>query len=156
MTVYLAAPLDRLAEWPIGVWMFVGIVTLAVAIGWQVQQISNAPYRGIRAIEALASTVSLYLILFSMMAYFMSASDPASFSEPLSRIDALYFTVTVLATVGFGDISATSQIARLVVTAQMILNVVGLGVGIRLIIRASGVNAPPPGSAAMPTAIPPQ
>ena len=35
----------------------------------------------------------------------MAASDPAGFSQPLDRTTALYFTMTVLATVGFGDIA---------------------------------------------------
>ncbi len=32
--------------------------------------------------------------------------DPAAFNETLTRIDSLYFTLTVFATVGFGDIAA--------------------------------------------------
>ncbi len=36
-----------------------------------------------------------------------SASD--SFSDPLSRSDALYSTVTVCSTVGFGDIGPRSE-----------------------------------------------
>ena len=41
-----------------------------------------------------------------------------NFSEPLTRTDALYFTVTVFSTVGFGDITAKTEAARLVVTGQ--------------------------------------
>ena len=55
----------------------------------------------------------------------------------LTRTDTLYFTVTVFATVGFGDISPASQAARLVVTAQMILNLIVLGLGVRLIVGAA-------------------
>ena len=33
------------------------------------------------------------------------AQDPSSFGEPLTRSDALYFTITIFATVGFGDIN---------------------------------------------------
>ena len=35
-------------------------------------------------------------------------------------MDSLYFSVTVFATVGFGDISAVSDAARVVVTIRMI------------------------------------
>jgi len=38
--------------------------------------------------------------------------------------------------VGFGDITATSQAARLVVTVQMILDLLVLGLGIRVFIGA--------------------
>ena len=51
-------------------------------------------------------------------------------------LDALYFTVTVFATVGFGDIVATTQLARLVVTVQMILDLGVLGLGIRVFLGA--------------------
>ena len=54
----------------------------------------------------------------------------------LTRTDSLYFTVTVFATVGFGDIIATSQTARLLVTVQMILDLVVLGLGIRVFLGA--------------------
>ena len=39
-------------------------------------------------------------------------------------MDALYFTTVTFATVGFGDIAPTSELARAVVTVQMIA---GLG-----------------------------
>ena len=55
-------------------------------------------------------------------------ASPASFStHQLTRTDALYFTVTTFTTVGFGDIIPASQGARLVVTAQMILDLLVLG-----------------------------
>jgi voltage-gated potassium channel len=49
----------------------------------------------------------------------------------------LYFTVTVFSTVGFGDIFPASEAARLLVTAQMILNLIVLGLGVRLIVGAA-------------------
>jgi voltage-gated potassium channel len=54
----------------------------------------------------------------------------------LTKSDALYFTVTIFSTVGFGDVSATGETTRLVVTAQMILDLIFLGVGIRVILGA--------------------
>jgi voltage-gated potassium channel len=67
----------------------------------------------------------------------MSQTDAANFSVPgLTRTDALYFTVTVFATVGFGDITAASQSARALVTAQMILDLIVLGAVIRVFIGA--------------------
>jgi uncharacterized membrane protein YtjA (UPF0391 family) len=70
--------------------------------------------------------------------YFLMALDsPETFTaEPLTRVDALYLTVTVFSTVGFGDISAASQPARILVTIQMILNLIVLGAGVRLLTGA--------------------
>ena len=54
----------------------------------------------------------------------------------MTRTDALYFTVTVFATVGFGDIAANTEAARLVVTGQMIADLIIIGLGVRVIVGA--------------------
>jgi hypothetical protein len=61
---------------------------------------------------------------------------PGSFSEGMSRTDALYFTMTVFSTVGFGDISPRSQTARLLVTGQITANLLLLGVAARVLVNA--------------------
>jgi hypothetical protein len=66
----------------------------------------------------------------------MSQAQPASFSEAMERTDALYFTVTVFATVGFGDISPVSDAARIVVTIQMIADLLLLGIVLRALLNA--------------------
>jgi hypothetical protein len=92
----------------------------------------------LRAIEALAINVPLFLLLFASAYVVMAAQSPASFGGHLSHTDGLYFTVTVFSTVGFGDITAKTQTARLVVTGQMIADLVFLGVGIKIIVGAVG------------------
>jgi hypothetical protein len=47
-------------------------------------------------------------------------------------LDAVYFTMTTLMTIGFGDIAAEGQTARAVVLTQMIFTVVLLSSSIRL------------------------
>jgi len=54
----------------------------------------------------------------------------------LSRTATLYFTVTVFASVGFGDIVATTDISRTLVMVQMILDLIVLGAVIRIFIGA--------------------
>ena len=48
----------------------------------------------------------------------------------------MYFSTTIFATVGFGDITAKSQAARVVVTLQMFLDLVILGLVARLVVNA--------------------
>jgi voltage-gated potassium channel len=57
----------------------------------------------------------------------MDLANPDSFNEAITRTDAIYLTVTIFATVGFGDIVATSQLARIGVTIQMIADMVLIG-----------------------------
>jgi voltage-gated potassium channel len=49
-----------------------------------------------------------------------------------SPTDALYFTLTVFSTLGFGDITATSQSATVIVMVQMVLDLVILGLGVQV------------------------
>jgi voltage-gated potassium channel len=66
----------------------------------------------------------------------MGTISAGNFSQPMTRTDALYFTVTVFATVGFGDITATTEPTRVLVTGQMVAGIVILGLGARIIVDA--------------------
>ena len=67
----------------------------------------------------------------------MSHADLGAFGGPLTRSSALYFTVTVFSTVGFGDITAKTDVARLVVSVQMLADLAVVAVVIRLILGAA-------------------
>jgi voltage-gated potassium channel len=137
IALYYLLPLDHLTGISLLVAMIIGLLALAAMTAYQVWAILRAAHPGVRAIEALATTVPLFLLLFAATYFLMSHTSTGNFNvHALTRTDSIYFTVTVFATVGFGDISPASQTARLVVTAQMILNLIVLGLGVRLIIGA--------------------
>jgi hypothetical protein len=54
----------------------------------------------------------------------LDRADPTQIDELDTRVDSLYFTLSTLATVGFGDISADGQLARTIVTVQIVFNLV--------------------------------
>ena len=66
----------------------------------------------------------------------MATMSASNFGERLTHTDGLYFAVTVFSTVGFGDITAKTQAARLVVTGQMAADLVILGLAIKIIAGA--------------------
>lgn len=134
--LYYLLPLDHLASVPLAVILAAGLLVLLIVAAWQLRLVISASYPAVRAVEALATTVPLFVLLFASAYFVMARSSPASFSYHLTRTDSLYFTVTTLSTVGFGDITATSQTARLVVTVQMILDLLALGLGIRVFVGA--------------------
>jgi len=105
-------------------------------VAFQVRSIIASPFPGLRAVEALATSVPLFLLLFAATYVVMTTISASNFSQPLTRTDALYFTVTVFATVGFGDITARTEAARLVVTGQMITDLIIIGLGLRIIVGA--------------------
>ena len=137
VALYYLSPLDHVDVVPLPVSLIVLLLVLVGVCVWQVRAITRAAYPGIRAIEALAATVPLFLLLFAATYYLMALDDPANFSqEPLTRTDTLYLTITIFSTVGFGDISAASQSARLVASLQMLLDLLVLGLGIRVFTSA--------------------
>ena len=87
----------------------------------------------VRAIEALAICVTLFLSLFASQYVAESLADGSAFSQPLDKFSALYDTTTVFSTVGFGDITPVSDVARALTMAQMIGNIIVLGVGFRIL-----------------------
>jgi hypothetical protein len=94
----------------------------------------------LRAAVAMATVIPLFLILFAWIYVTMSHNDPTAFigsPRPLTRSSALYFTVTVFSTVGFGDITPKTDLARLVVTVQMLADLAVIAVVIRLILGAA-------------------
>jgi hypothetical protein len=66
----------------------------------------------------------------------MQRASAANFTQPLTRTDALYFSVTVFTTVGFGDIAAKSETARVALIIQMLADLVLLGAGVRVLLGA--------------------
>ena len=134
--LYYLLPFDRSATAVVVTLLVAGLVVFVGLVAFQVRAIIASPFPGLRAIEALATSVPLFLALFASTYFVMARLSPGSFTAPLTRTDSLYFTVTVFSTVGFGDITAKTETARLVVTGQMIADLVILGLAIKAIVSA--------------------
>jgi hypothetical protein len=99
----------------------------------QTRRIIRHPEPTLAAIEALTLLGTLFVLSFSLTYVALSASDPASFSQPVDKVAAIYFSMTIMSTVGFGDIVAVSDVARMTVVVQMIANLVLLALVVQLI-----------------------
>ena len=113
-----------------------GLLLFAVVITWQIRAILESKYPGLRAVEALASAIPLFLLLFALVYFKMADLQAQAFSEPLSRTDALYFTITVFSTVGFGDIAPVTTPARVTAMVQMLGDLVVVGLVLRVMLGA--------------------
>jgi hypothetical protein len=85
----------------------------------------------------MALVIPVFIVVFAWTYLTMARSTPAAFSQPLDRISALYFAVTLFSTVGLGDIAPTTDPARLVVTVQMVADLIVIAVVVRLIFGAA-------------------
>ena len=107
------------------------IVGVALVVAFRI--IIGTEFPMLRALQALTVVVAIAVVSFASIYAAMSFQDAAAFTEPLSRTDALYFSLTTSTTVGFGDISATSEAARIMVMFHMVVNVLVLGGSARVL-----------------------
>jgi voltage-gated potassium channel len=152
LVLYCLLPLNRAFTARTIVVLGAGVVAVGLLVAWQVRAILRSKHPAMRAVEGIALSLPLFLLLFAATYVVISASEPGSFTEPISRVDGVYFVVTVFATVGFGDISPVSDVARVLVTVQMVGDLVVIGLVLRLFLtavdrgrrRATGRDDAPP------------
>ena len=77
--------------------------------------------------------LAMFFSVFAFTTYRVFIAD----LPQLRAIEAVGFTVTVFATVGFGDITPTTQTTQLLVSLQMLLDLVVLGVVVKVIFGAA-------------------
>jgi hypothetical protein len=115
------------------VFLVLGLALFGFVFYRQIARVTRADHPVLRAIEALCSILALFVCFFALLYYASSVADPTVFSEPLSRTDSLYFTVTVFSTVGFGDITPVGTTQRVMTMFQMLLDVAFLAVLVRVL-----------------------
>lgn len=137
LAAYFIVPWDPDGTWSVAarVLLSVGIPVAGTIIA--TTHLRRAEYPVLRAVELLIAIASSAIVMFASVHLVLSSHDAAAFSEPLDRIDALYFALTTATTVGYGDIHAQSDAARIVVMVQMVTSVVVLGSAARLLLTTA-------------------
>jgi voltage-gated potassium channel len=136
MALYASAPITGAPDGELILRLGGLLLVLCATLAWQIRAVTRSGYPGLRAAEAVAVSVPALVLGFAFAYVRMANADPAAFSEGLTRIDAAYFATTVFSTVGFGDIAPRSETARLAVTLQMVVNLVVVGVIVRVLFGA--------------------
>jgi hypothetical protein len=136
VVAYYKAPLDRSLDAASGVVFLAALALFAVLVVAETRAIIRSPQPRLRAIRTLAVGLPLLLVIFAATYCTVAAQQPGAFTEVLSRTDGLYFTMTVFATVGFGDISPATELARVLVTVQMVVDVLAVGILAKVIVGA--------------------
>ncbi|MEU2745713.1 potassium channel family protein [Streptomyces collinus] len=136
VTVYYVLPLDGRSTTGTSALLACGLLLVFVIFWWEVRAIANSPYPRLKAVEALAATLVLFLLLFAGTYYLLEHSTPGSFSEPLTKTDSLYFTLTTFTTVGYGDVTPRTQTGRVLTMVQMVGGLLLVGVAARILAGA--------------------
>ncbi|MDI3417803.1 potassium channel family protein [Streptomyces luteolus] len=126
-TAYFQLPLDRLGpQRPFLSWTLLTVALAIVALLLLRQTndvLTDRP--GTRPLIVIPLLMCLSVLVFAGC-YYVLAAQPGEFNGLGTRVDALYFTLVTLATIGYGDITATGQSARVVTILQILYTFVFL------------------------------
>jgi len=117
--------------------VIIAVVVLVAVLAWQTYRIMRADFPELRAAVALGVVIPLFFVMFATIYLSMSEASGTTFTQGLDHTRALYFTITVFSTVGFGDITPATDTARLVVSAQMLLDLILIGGVVRILVGAA-------------------
>jgi voltage-gated potassium channel Kch len=108
-----------------------GMVAAAVVMALLVARLVTRLVRDDPGVRPASLLVALFggVVLFAFVDYMIAISSPGQFHDLRTKTDALYFAVTTLATVGYGDVYASGQLARAVVIGQLLFNLAVLATG---------------------------
>jgi hypothetical protein len=122
------------------------IALFGAVLAWEIRQVAGHDLPELRAVRALGITIPVFLVAFAGVYLSLSHASASHFSEPLGHTGALYLTVTIFSTVGFGDITPKGDLARVFVGIQMLLDLVILATIVRLLFTAAraGLSASAP------------
>jgi hypothetical protein len=136
VVVYFALPLKGHFTLATAVELAGGLLIFIAMVVWHTRAIARSAYPRLRAIEAFAMAIPLFVLLFATVYVLLGNNESGAFSEPMTRTDALYFTITLFSTVGFGDIVPLSQPARILAMVQMLGDLIVIGLAAQVLLNA--------------------
>jgi voltage-gated potassium channel len=126
LVVFYAVPIGGLA-WETATVVAVLVTLLGVVLlGWAIAgQVRRQLLGGTEVrVDILLTLLGLVAVVFAFGYLLLEDASPGQFVGLQTRTDALYFTLSTLATVGFGDVHAQGQVARAMVSTQIVFDVV--------------------------------
>jgi hypothetical protein len=137
LLLYVVVPVPGTSGAAAVVGLIGGLIVFVALVGWLTRSIARAPQPVLRAVEVVAFALPLLVVVFAFTYLSLSEADPGAFSEELDRIGAVYFAVSILGTVGLGDISPATDATRLLVTLQTLLDIALIAGFARIVIVAT-------------------
>jgi voltage-gated potassium channel len=129
--IYFVIPVPgRMREASFAILFGGGVIVLGLLILLSVRRLLRAGEQArVRGLVLLLTVT----VLFFSWADATVAALPNQFVDLTNRTDALYFNISTLATVGFGDVHPTGELARAAVSLQIVFNLVFLGTAVTII-----------------------
>ena len=96
----------------------VAVGLLSAAIVWQFARESESG-----RVDGLLLVLVVAVLVFALVFYRLEVADPGQMVGLRTRLDALYFTMTTMLTIGYGDVHAEGQAARALAIVLMVFDV---------------------------------
>lgn len=122
VAAYLAIPMPQVDDPPWLVLLTIIVVSVVYVLAgvWALVRITHSAHPLRTGVMALVVMVTAVVVIFALAYVALSVDDVGNFNVPLDKVSALYFTMTILTTVGFGDIHAQTHAAMIAVMVQMV------------------------------------
>jgi voltage-gated potassium channel len=96
VVLYFTLPLTGSLDGSAAVRLVVGLLAFAAVVTWQIRAVLRSRYPGLRAVEALAAAIPLFLLVFAAAYLRMADADAGAFTEPLKRCSPPSGSATLL------------------------------------------------------------
>ena len=115
--------------------VFFAVALAALAFGFLdmlIRDIRHSYHYSIQWRMVIVAVMIVETVLLFAFTYLTVSELPDEITGMRTVLDAVYFTMTTLLTIGFGDIAAEGQLARGVVLTQMLFTILVLSASVRL------------------------
>ena len=138
---YYGLPLDG-RGWIVGALLGVAASCALLPLSLrQVRRILSSHQPLAETIRTLVVVPTFVVLGFAATYYVLEAHNPGEMAGLSTKTDSLYFCLTMMSTVGFGDIHAEGQVARAVASGHMVVNLVLVGVVVQAVVWAARQRA---------------
>ncbi len=102
----------------------------------QVRRIATSEHPQATWIEALIVLGTLFLAIFAHIYRVLGGADGASFTQTMDLLNSYYYSLTVLSTIGFGDITPLTTNAKVFTMAQILCDLALIGFVLKVLSSA--------------------
>lgn len=124
LVLYFAIPVTFEVETSDVMQLVVSVTALTLLAVMVLLEVRHQLVDDDRRIDGLVIALMIAVLGFALGFYILAQRNPDQIVDLHTRVDALYFTMATLLTIGYGDVHAAGQAARTLVLIQMVFNVV--------------------------------
>jgi len=109
------------------------VAALGLLLRSQIRRSQRLQSRELIRVQWLLTVLYMLVLVFALSYAVAAALDPGAFAGVGNRTSALYFSLTVVSTVGLGDVHPSNTFGQAVVSCQMLFDMLYIGTALRIL-----------------------